>query len=193
LGLEKLQKPFSDLQQCATLKLSCDHFLEAVYSKYEEQTAGLVLYQGVFPKSVDPFLTRNELSDYLDILTANFPKALEMVLRFEPEKEWHPLFTYHLFHKEAFPRFKVEFPKKKGGGRVGILLPPPNVVEIESLISHATGPYRILYESELLNECNGIDTLICHLPSLSIEGKRVVAGFEAAEGQVVNSASFPFK
>ena len=177
LGLENLPKPIEDVQQCAALKLACDYFIDTVYTMYEKETECAILFQG----TLDHFDGRDLLSDYLDILTAHFPKSLVMKLVFEAKKDLNPVWNHHLYHIDAFPRFSVvkrNLPQNQDA-RAAVLLPPPKE-SIDQLMPFAD--LKIVSESELLYSFAGLDEIIYDPQKTSEEAKRILAGFAAAEG-----------
>lgn len=180
LGLEQLQKPLEDKQQCASLKLACDYFVEKVYAVHAEWSEGVVLFKGI----LSSFEERDLLSDYLDILTANMPKSLKLFLQFENHADWPPLKNRHLYHPEAFPRFQLK--ASSGRGASAALLPPPHVRDVQPLLQRTEGvECRVVCESELLHAFPGLHCIYYQKKDVSEEGKRILDGFLAAEGLLV--------
>ncbi|MDB2613856.1 hypothetical protein N9Y92_01705 [Chlamydiales bacterium] len=182
LGLDRLQFPLKDQAQFSGLKLSVNHFFDLIP---EEHILGVILYQGDL---FDTFEKRNQMADYLDLLMESVPKNIPLHLEFNPGTK-HPIRNRQFASQEVFHRFIVKGETDSKNAPLGVLLPPKEETrleiyeELEKFVENQA-PYRMIYESELINMWHGLDHLIIHPETITTEGLRMVKGFLAAGGEL---------
>lgn len=174
LGLSELPKPLNDEGQFAALELALLHFRDTVWQP--SLTHAVYLYRGPV-KEVD--------ADYLKALTRNLPDDMPLALLLDVSSCQTLYEEVALTSRARFDRFKVHVKGSKlplPSEKVGICLPASNG---EALEPYLQTPHRLIPESYLMAEWDGLDTLIVAKNSLTPQLQRKLQGFEAAGGTVL--------
>lgn len=61
-----------------------------------------------------------------------------------------------------------------------------NIKKVMETLSHKNIPYRLIVEASLASEWNGLDVLMVSMQSLGPLGERMLRGFQAAGGEIIN-------
>lgn len=83
------------------------------------------------------------------------------------------------------------WPIREKKPRVGFLLPPEQPMRqsemafCETVLPSLPSPCRIIPEADLSGRWDGLDDLIVIAPALSVRGRRLLSGFDAAGGRIV--------
>ena len=263
LGLfDRLTLPLSNQTQFLSLCLSLEHFRDAIWKEFQEESIGISLYRGsadyrsTFPWDTeqvsnfqgwlqDSFKSVAELKDeanihvahfsdihplmlssskgqhllslfcrdvngeYLDLLANRFPGNSSYLI-LDDSTITSPMLKAQLLTKERYPRLNLGLIKQGGHQRqlafqeheeavkLGICLPAmsfhrfsdyENLEEVLQWLQGASLRYRIIPESQLTTEWDGLDDLFVVSRSLGVQGRRKLQGFCAAGGIVVTLGS----
>lgn len=179
-----------------TLNLALEHFVKEILSVFMQETLGAILYKGkmTFDLNVLKMLHAalpEDLTTFL-LLETHLPQDLRTMLSLEhftlaltsqnmpyglPTMGWgHCHSAIGSFTEKPLP---LLCPKKM---TEALCLPhDPCEINWEDL-----PPCRIISEEALTMSWDGIDKIFVPYEKLSLQGKRKIAGFKAAGGEVVN-------
>lgn len=215
LGLfSKLPLPLEDHTQFQSLNLSLHHFRDGLWPEFKEHIKGLCLYEGDadFSKNFSwsetqrqnysVWAERHEIEDkklfcrdvgseYLQLLISKMPDALPLHLNLTISSE-DPFEVARLTAADCFERF--QFPKNLA--KWAICLPPrerlapkfnTGLPEAFQELKEKNIPFRVIPESHLITDWDGLDLLIYSPDGLTSQGKRKIQGFLAAGGTAITS------
>ncbi len=209
LGLFSSPKlPLNNQTQFRSFILSLDHFLKTVWERFSSHSIGLCLYRGDadfvqqirWETPLTPVEAAHIALDFLESLAYTLPDALICFVEIEDKQLKDPVLLAHMFCSERRARLLLSFPDAplpignfdEWRFRIGVCFPSAEalnssvdayLLEVFSALSPFS--YRILPESSLTAEWDGLDALIVHSPSVSNAGRRMLHGFAAAGGEVV--------
>lgn len=188
LGLfARLTHPLQHQMQFLSLKLSIDHFLDRIWTPFADKTTGLCLYEGdVFFEGHD----RLEAADYLTLLAGSIPDELRVFIKLTADPGLSRAACARLFSNEPFERIEIVsepdlFPRSAS---VAVYLQaevdPKRLEEAVEVLDALKRPWRVIAESRLTLEWDGLDELLVIPEALTDSGKRMIQGFLAAGGEV---------
>lgn len=205
---------FRDEAFFLTFELAVEHFVNTVWSSYKEISLGVVLFKGPIEKYIelqhDLKLIASRFPEDVAIFVLLDTERLihpshffsfarqDLLMHFYPviKGKWAEKFSTSLpclgwdHGNSPFGYFSSSiFPQKKGERQeLAILYPQDEALEeIDRVISELQGKcFRMLPESLLDQEWEGIDDLIVFSSSLKERGRRKLMGFCAAGGRVVH-------
>jgi hypothetical protein len=185
------------------------HFVEEVWPVAAEKTRGVLLYRGSLPLvwseerrellkswiarqmrgavALDERFVADLWMAHFQLVSYQLPEELEVFIDIPKRSYPDPLIAAHVLRRERFAPFR--FWEEGGGGVEGVLLPDEERVDEEVLgaLRRVYQPQmRILEESRLSEEWEGLDRLFVPLAALSDRGRRQLKGFEAAGGEVAS-------
>lgn len=181
----------------ASYRLAVQVFLEGVWSRFQEETVGVVLYKGAIP----PF-EMEEFAEYLHHLAALLPDEVFPFALFDCPGD------PQLFSKEIFPHIHLGFRSGPIGvlrwgtdietvsydAPLGVALPlREKGVDVRPFLKHldeAGCSYRLIAEPYITEEWDELEELIIFKDLISPWGMRMVQGFEAAGGKVIGVEGF---
>ncbi|MEM7175308.1 MAG: hypothetical protein AAF443_05225 [Chlamydiota bacterium] len=206
-GLNCPAFPWNSPVALSALKSSATCFVDHLLSQHKEQTLGICLYDGPIRAS-----SRQMLANYLQQLAAIFPDEAPLFACFDPGQITSPTDIARLIAPDYFPylyiglttsRYPLGILHRRGDNWVGrplqrpslgVVLPSEEQLSsahvsaidqvIDRLQTSATS-YRIVYESQMSEQWDELDSLILFAATLSEQGKRKVRGFVAAGGMAV--------
>ena len=177
----------------ASCRRAAEVFNQTIWEKYHAQSIGVILYQGDLP----PF-PLDDFADFLHLVAAELSEEIHSFALFDCGG--NPL----LFSKEIFPHIHLGFRSgligaiewgetlipKTYEGRTGVVLPLREKgfshAEVDScLASLEEGTFRLINEPYLTEEWDGLDQIIIFPHLISSWGMRMVQGFKAAGGEVI--------
>lgn len=199
-GLETGEVPLDDEAAFRSYGIALDHFVEVIWKRYREQTAGICLYAGK-PDVVwilgDGPAGIDALAEYLHRLASFLPDELAVFCRFDVSHLSSPGKIAQLLSKERFAHLelKVEGTALFSTPRasVGICLPLIEYFDasveqgLDVLIEELQKKgllFRMIPEAFLTEEWNELEMLYVLKDALSPLGKRKLLGFCAAGGEV---------
>lgn len=234
---DRLKSPLSNQSQFLSLTLSLEHFRDALWKKFKDQTLGVCLYDGPadfasqlpwdehlnnnylawgnkalgenFQESKSYFQTlfaRDAVAEYLTLMANRMPDALQIFLMLNIDSPIDHMLEAQLVNRERFDRFHLII--KNGrlpaqatyqDAAIGICLPGYHLIapsfyyrleEVMNELLEKKIPFRIIPESFLINEWDGLDFLIVDPAGLSSQGKRKLQGFCAAGGTVATVGEY---
>jgi hypothetical protein len=202
-------------KQIQTQALALDTFYETIYSRYSDQTVGVILHRSESILSKEQQQVLEELRSYL-------PTSLHCILCFDCKAIQDPLAFARLFSLDRFTRFVLALKDapvalntciwEQGKGRLGyigktlpkaieespklgILIPRSEVDDeaaydglneaMQTLLSKNI-PFKVISEELLPLEWDGLDELIVQKQALAQTTLRTLDGFAAAGGKVIN-------
>ncbi len=160
-----------------------------------QNTIGIILYNGPIPQ-----FEMKEFSEYLHEIAACIPDELEIFALFEGYGS--PI----TFSKIHFPHIHLGFSSGPIGvvkvgkdliplfndATIGIVVPDQHSdFDIENLnkcmlrLEKERKKYLLIGETQLFEQWDGVDTLVCFDGFISNSLSRMIQGFVAAEGEVV--------
>lgn len=184
LGLfDTLTHPFGNESEARSMILAIDHFMKSMWPEFEKYSVGLSLYRGDL--NFDEIL----FSDFLKFLTLNVYDSVPLFLHFDTATP-HTLESAKKFAQDLFPRFEIyvndqEPPFKSRDTNIGFLIPSDHTQKFETLLNQGIN-LRVIPESLLNAEWDGLDFLYVDYALVSKEGIRKIRGFEAAGGEVID-------
>lgn len=184
LGLfDKLTHPFGNESEARSMILAIDHFMKSIWPEFEKYSVGLSLYRGDL--NFDPIL----FSDFLKFLTLNVYDSVPLFLHFETATPF-TLESAKRYSQDLYPRFELlvndkEPPFRSRDTNIGFLLPSQYSTKFDSLLSEGLA-LRVIPESLLNAEWDGLDKLYVDYSLVTKEGIRKIRGFEAAGGEVLD-------
>lgn len=168
------------------------------FEKSDPRTAGNVLMQHVVR-----LYCRDALAEYLGLLVARLPDALPIYTTLKAGEIKDPLFLAQLSARDRFDRLNLElknfsepFSLVSAEANVAICLPSIECVrpshcaglrEAMEFLKKLSVPFRIIPESLLITEWDGLDDLIYSPAGLSYQGRRKLQGFCAAGGRLIST------
>ena len=206
-GLDRPSFPWNSAVALSALQRAVTRFIDDYLTKHKEKTLGICLYHG--PLTTD---SAQILATYLQQLAALFPDELPLFACFDTEQMTSPTQIAQLISPDYFPylhiglaasRYPMGILRQHGENwaglsfhdtTLGVVLPLAKELSsvsactmdrwIDQLQDEAI-PYRILYESHMSEQWDGLDSLVLFSTTLSEQGRRKVRGFIAAGGTVV--------
>lgn len=157
---------------------------------------------------------RDVAADYLSLLSSQLSDHIPSYLLLDISKVESPLLQAQLVTQDRFDRFHlaikgcrwpfhgmvwrediIESPRFEQEAKIGICLPPFNLYNplyyeglesaMKSLLEKGT-PFRVIPESMLVTEWDGLDEILYVPAGLTQQGKRQLQGFCAAGGAIVS-------
>lgn len=140
-------------------------------------------------------------AEWLQRLVSFFPEELKVGIVVEPFPQISRAKKEQLFSKERFCSIEVlscfqDWEREKEIPSLGVCLPQDRFFthrlreELEQLFAALKGKqFRVIPEGIVTQEWEGLDELIVIVDALSHEGKRKLAGFQAAGGIVIEAGS----
>jgi len=131
---------------------------------------------------------------YFQMLAHKLPDELPLTLHLNAAEIGSLAQTYHLLAPERFEHFVLRIegmPEEERQAQLGVCFPPdvfcsPSVLEkIDDYMERSETPFRVVYESVLSEQWEGLDSLVVWPDALSVQGKRKLKGFEAAGGVII--------
>jgi hypothetical protein len=212
LGLfGELLHPLSDERQLTTLKLSLQHFREAVWDLYSRDTIGLVLYEGAvtfddISDGEQAYQCRDIAADYITYLTAALPDDLRVMLKLTIPTEIPPSVVVGLLNPDRFEKIEwihngkhplhaswiekrnILIPVDQKASARGFCIPYPTWMPqgegiLEELLKEDPA-LRFVPEGAITSCWDQLDELIVLENYLTPFGKRQLQGFVAAGGNV---------
>ncbi len=135
---------------------------------------------------------------YFQMLAHKLPDELPLTLELDVRPIGTLAQTYHLLSPERFEHFLLEIeglPETAKEANIGICFPQDALCSqdvlnrLDLLFASLKIPHRVVYESTLSEQWEGLDTLYVFPDSLSVQGKRKLMGFSAAGGLVIDRLS----
>jgi hypothetical protein len=132
-------------------------------------------------------------AEYLDLLVSHLPDGPACYLLLDDSSIASPLWRAQLTTRERYPRFQLGLGEEIVA-KTGVCLPSmslrypsdfENLDEVLGILQEASVPFRIIPESLLTTEWEGLDSLLVVSRSVSTQGRRKLLGFCAAGGLVV--------
>ncbi len=210
-GLACSTFPQNSLVALRSLEKGAAYFVDQCLIPHREATLGVALYHGPISKTSVEFLSYG-----LQQLGAVFPEDIPLFACFDLEQELSAtqialLTGPHYFPylhigltRSCYPLAVLSCEEKQWRGvalhrtHTGLVLPLPEVMAssqqtliddvIETLTRQAVS-YRLLYESHMSEQWEGLDQLVVFPEMLSEQGKRKTRGFVAAGGRVLKATS----
>lgn len=165
----------------------------------ERQEANWQVWKEGRPDSGESHMRRlfcaETFAAYFQMLAHKLPDELPLTLALDATEIGTGAQTHHLLSSERFEHFLLEvegLPKKSKETNVGVCFPQDSYCSqavlgrLNSLFASLKAPYRIVYESTLSEEWEGIDSLYIVPDAMSVQGKRKLMGFCAAGGIVID-------
>lgn len=211
LGLEDPFFPIKDEMHFESLALALKKFTREVWSEYKERTTGGVLYRGKADFSSwehsDRLITADAFAYYFQMLAHSLPDEMPLYLFFDATDVGTIAERHQLLSRERFEHFQVVtkgLPFTNGliwsgeynfyqAERVprALCLPEEKVCGPEVLARLTTKmdqiekPFRVISESFLTEDWEGVDVIYVLEDLLREQGKRKLKGFEATGGTIV--------
>lgn len=214
LGLfGEMLHPLSDERQLATLKLSLQHFREAVWEPFSHETIGLILYEGsVTFDDVEgegsAYQRRDIAADYITYLTAALPDDLRVLLKVNIPAAIPPSTIVGLLNPDRFEKIEwihngkqplhaswieqenILIPVDQKASARGFCIPYPTWMPegegiLEELLKEDPS-LRFVPEGAITSCWDQLDELVVLENYLTPFGKRQLQGFVAAGGQVTS-------
>jgi|GEM_PF-1912867 len=201
LAVETFTKTIYPKYKEQTLGVSFYQGSVDVFSQFENNPDIFVDYLRLFFSSLEdqvmPFLVfdAEELSDPVKFCRTFRKERFEyfsLVFKNHPLKT---LFTFTDQHQvSSIGYIGSNISKTYSTPALGLVFPPEN--KIDDTVVHSLQqafdylsdkPFRLVYETHLIEEIDCLDTLITLENGLSVMGKRQIQGFLAAGGQVIDS------
>jgi len=187
LGLEQPSFPVDDEQRFQASVLALKQFSNTVWPQYQDKTTGCVLYQGPLENLPDPM--------YFQMLAHKLPDELPIFLLVDERGVASVSEILRFLADDRFVHFSVGLRTERvprdgwvwdeSGVRVRKLEAKRGLVftgeNIDSLLEN---DLKVVFESRLTEEWDGLDQLLVVENSLSEQGLRKLKGFEAAGGEV---------
>lgn len=142
---------------------------------------------------------RDAVAEYLQLLGNRMPDALQIFATLNVDPTLNLLMEAQLSHRERFDRLHLmikngKLPLNNHSAEIAVCLPGYQVIDpkfyhgFEETLKKLLNllPFRIIPESYLINEWDGLDYLVVMPASLASQGKRKLQGFCAAGGTVVS-------
>lgn len=209
-----LEGSLQDETRFLTLLLNVKHFNEAVLLKFQEHTLGVSLFRGKvdlsegvidYLKSLSASLPE-EVSCFLFLDTTYITDRATFFQLINPEIFGHLNLILKGPLAERYPYASAHFAWGQGGSCLGFcstrlenILPMQlvsdalclsegidNTLWERALDSFGSKPFRVIPESLLTQEWEGIDRLMIIPQTLSERGWRKIRGFEAAGGRIIS-------
>lgn len=155
---------------------------------------------------------RDAMSEYLTLIVNRFPDSMPFFMIVDNDPSLSLAMEAQLTHREKFNRIHLKLTNNRlpvlasdKEASIGVCLPSSDLIDL-AFLSKLEGvlenllnkniPFRIIPESLLINEWDGLDYLIVESSCLSSQGKRKLQGFCAAGGTLVNlghSLNMPYE
>ncbi len=165
----------------------------------ERQEANWTAWKEGKPDSGEAHMRRlfcaETFAAYFQMLAHKLPDELPLTLALNAGALGTLAQTYHLLSSERFEHFLLEiegFAKPSKETNIGVCFPQDSFCsqailnKLDRLFSSLKEPFRIVYESTLSEEWEGLDVLYIVPEAMTVQGKRKLMGFCAAGGTVIN-------
>lgn len=196
LGLEDPHFPLDDELRFSALALALQQFTKEVWPQFQEQTLGLCLYRGIIASD-----RWAEFAMYFQMLAHKLPDEAPIWLLFDLDPTFSASKAMQLISVDGFEHFHIALRGKllpRDGyewddkqlvyrsqkATTGLVF-PSTLVAPEQFDRLAKEPVRIVHESFLAEQWDGLDRLVVIADSLTPQGQRMLQGFAAAGGEVV--------
>ena len=204
LGLfSHLHKPLTDKAQFLSISLAINHFVETVYTKYQDEIQGVILFAGDLLEQIDD----TEPPSLWDFLDARF-EFLHLVSNMLPRSAT-PICILEATHIRSYTVYCTLLVKAQQNGitlhtrhapftiesietTLAICFNPDHAKEIEITLNTAITSllsknisFKIVSEESITTEWSGIDKLLVTSPQIDPMTKRKLQGFAAALGQII--------
>ncbi len=208
-GLNSPKFPQNSVVALRSLEEGAAYFVDQCLTYHREATLGVALYYGPIAKTSVDFLAYG-----LQQLGAVFPENIPLFACFAMEKGLSPTQIALLIGPHYFPYLHIGLTRScyplavlsceekqwKGAAlhsaRTGVVLPLPEAMAssqqvfiddvVEALTRQSVG-YRLIYESHMSEQWEGLDQLVVFSNMLSEQGKRKARGFAAAGGRLLQA------
>ncbi len=197
-GLEDDERALNNKTLFQSRQLAIDYFVKNVWPNFQDTSLGAVLYCGPF----FPLHQRHAFLDYLQLLAVALPPELSPLLLFddtfenlESELEWlsTPLLEPFIVGLEGASAQHPAIRWKSGqpfcqSMETGVVLPLKEHKALSSLhrsLERDGIAFRYIPEELICQQWGGLETLYVIENSLSSNGLRALAGFEAAGGTII--------
>lgn len=165
----------------------------------EKQEENFQLWQEerplVSPREKKRLFCADAFAYYFQMLSHKLPLEAPLALEFTDMPKEPSVAAELVISKERFEYFELITNREATSSRA-VLFPcleksTQNVLDhIETLFQKIPSPYRVIHESHLTEEWEGVDHLIVLREALSELGFRKLQGFNAAGGTVVTEGEF---
>gem|GEM_PF-2595649 len=194
--------------------LAVTRFQESIYNSYKAEIEKIILYRGKplkladfdFPLWKEDFFVGLPQTDqmerlysmelfmqYLHRLNAPLIDEIPLVVQFDLSEVGRSSYQKELLSQPFFSYITPDIDKQLDA-TLGIVLPEMGKVDydlLDTALKELEGAaYRVLPESLIVENWHGLDHLLVFSKSLTDEGKRMLKGFEAAEGRVIGVEGF---
>ncbi len=194
------RSPFflSDLVVFQTFSLALDQFSMEVWPLVKDRCQGVILFRGSLDILSSLIVAGEELSaveaatvfgDYLHRLASFLPDDATPYCLFDDRGPYSLGEAAHLLAQDRFWHLRLALDPSEH--RVGVLLPqdelcsPVMILELDQLLREKP-EIRVIPERRLSELWNGLDELIVFEESVTAQGRRQLAGFEAAGGEIIH-------
>ena len=191
MGLfDRLPAPLADEAQLLALQLAVEHFNKTIWHRYQQATAGVILYRGKVPFA-DPLA-----AEYIRCLVAEFADGVEVIVHLDARA----IETYSEFFKETSQecfdhvRLEIESPFAE---KFAYAMRPSTALclpgnekgweQLDEIIGKISVPFRVIPERNFIYEWDGLDTVIVSPEGVTMQGRRKLNGFKAAGGTVLET------
>lgn len=185
-----------------------DHFVKTLWEEFKEETLGVVLYRGTIDFA-DRFIWPLEhleecgqssvsyatvFAAYLHRLLSFFPDVVQPFCLFDTSGCGSRSRLAQLLSKERFEHIHLSLSATQTS-ELAICLPHDDYLTDEQLdrldqvmaeLQSQGAAYRIISESRLAQEWDGIEKLLILPEAVSPMGRRLLQGFEAAGGEILS-------
>lgn len=151
--------------------------------------------------SLKSLFSRDVAAEYLTMIANRMPDAMQLFMNVNIEPSISLTLEAQLLHRERYDRLHLNIRNGRlptlstyDQSMVGVCLPDYKVIDpqsyeglepfLENLLNKKIS-FRIIPEAFLINEWDGLNTLVVMPSCLSTQGKRKLQGFEAAGGTVL--------
>lgn len=195
---------FWDENQIQNFQLWLEEGMGSLETLFSETGVKVPSFSQIKPENFQsPYLSalfcQDVCCDYLTQLSNRLPDAIPRYLLFEGDKTISPLFFSLLTSKERLEGFEIclnEPPYQEDrSASTAICLPsislrrPSHYRILEKAFSFLIKnriPFKVIPESHLTSEWDGLDTLLYAPSALTFSGQRKFHGFNAANGTLVS-------
>jgi len=210
LRLDLLEGSLEEDTRFMTLQLGIHHFTQTVWPSFKESTIGFILFKGEFEEKIIDYLKLlaallpDEVPSFLFLDTTGIEDPAVYFRYLASDQFGHLQLALKGPYAERFPfalpalgwghsHSPLGFCSHEVGQSIiqrrieyAICFPEKGVFEFNKAIETlAEKPFRIIPESLLTLEWDGIEKLIIFPSTLHERGWRKIRGFEAAGGQLI--------
>lgn len=164
----------------------------------ERQEANWISWKEGKPESKEDHLRRlfsaEAFSSYFQMLAHKLPDELPLTIVLDARHTGTLAEGAHLLFSDRFEYFVLEienFPPVSKEAKLGVCLPQDlfcgkaQLARMDQLFASLTQPYRIVFESFLSEQWEGLESLYVFSDALTVQGKRKLMGFCASGGTVI--------